>query len=129
MRVFAALLAMLASGSAAAAAGEVAVTMDAHPARVHGCTVTTGATIVAYDANGARDVLYRFVRSDGTVSRTGRVAFGGADGAVAQTVTDTWTPRGASPWIALEIVAPGRLRSARLAVASPCAHRTVAATK
>ncbi len=124
MRVFAALLVVLATGSTAAAT-DVAATMDARPV-ARGCALTSGATIVAYDARGAREVFYRFVRSDGSASRIGRVAFEG-DGAVAQAVRDTWTPRGAAPWVALEIVSPGHLRTARLALTPPCRHGTIAA--
>ncbi|HZO92921.1 MAG TPA: hypothetical protein VFB22_04060 [Candidatus Baltobacteraceae bacterium] len=124
MRVFPALLVALATGSSAAAATDVAATMDAR-AVTHGCAVRSGATIVAYDA---REVIYRFVRSDGSVSPAGRIAFDGG-GAVAQAVTDTWTPRGAAPWVALEIVAPDRLRTPHLAVTAPCAHGAVATTK
>ena len=123
MRVFAALLVAFATGSSAAAT-DVAATMDAR-AIAHGCAVRSGATIVAYDA---REVIYRFVHSDGSVAPAGRIAFDGA-GAVARAVTDTWTPHGAAPWVALEIVAPSRLRTPHLAVTPPCAHGAVATTK
>jgi hypothetical protein len=127
MRVFAgAFLAMLATGPAlpGPAAG-IAMTLDAHPSAR--CAVTTTATIVAYDAPAQPNVSYRFVRSDGTVSQTGRLAFAGT-GAVAQSVRDTWTPHGTAPWIALEIVAPQNVRSARHAVAQRCSRRLLAAT-
>ncbi|MBV8748153.1 MAG: hypothetical protein JO103_00405 [Candidatus Eremiobacteraeota bacterium] len=86
------------------------------------------ATIVAYDATAAREVAYRFIRSDGTSSPTGRIALHG-EGAVAQSVRDTWTPRGTSAWVSLEIVAPQRMRSRRVAVSSRCARRMIAATR
>ncbi|HYZ16652.1 MAG TPA: hypothetical protein VE591_09635, partial [Candidatus Acidoferrum sp.] len=59
--------------------------------------------------------------------RVGRLALAG-DGAVAQSVRDAWTPRGATPWVALEIVAPRRIRTQRLALTPPprCAHHDVA---
>jgi hypothetical protein len=127
MRVFAgALLAVITTGPQLAASGNLAVTLNAQP-QPRSCAVVSIATIVAYDAPRSRDVAYRFVRSDGTVSRTERLAFAG-DGAVAQSVRDRWTPHGAAPWIALEIVAPERLRSQRLAVAQRCSHGQLAAT-
>ncbi|MBV8579902.1 MAG: hypothetical protein JOZ86_04650 [Candidatus Eremiobacteraeota bacterium] len=127
MRVFAgALLALFATGPDLAGAGSLAVTLDAHPAP-KSCAVVSTATIVAYDATTAREVAYRFVRSDGTSSPTGRIAFSG-EGAVAQSVRDTWTPRGTPAWVSLEIVAPQRIRSRRVAVASRCARRMIAAT-
>jgi hypothetical protein len=127
MRVFAsALLAVLATGPSLAEQGGLAVTLAAHPV-THSCAVASTATIVAYDANIPHDVAYRFVRSDGTVSTLGRVSFGG-EGAIAQAVRDTWTPRGKAPWIELEIVAPERVRSQRLHVASHCPSRVLATT-
>ncbi len=127
MRVFAgALLAVLATGPGLPGHGGLAMTLAAHPVN-SSCAVTSTATIVAYDASAPHDVAYRFRRSDGSVSPIGRVSFGG-DGAVAQSVSDTWTPRGKAPWVALEIVAPDRLRSQRLRVASRCAGRVLATT-
>ena len=128
MRVLAgALLAALATGPAPSAAGDLVVTLDAHPL-ARSCAVLSSATITAYDARAARVVSYRFVRSDGSVSRTGRLAFSG-EGAVAQSVTDEWTPRGAAPWVALEVVAPERLRSPRVRVTARCSRGVVAATR
>jgi hypothetical protein len=128
MRVLAgALLAAIATGPVSPASDQLAVTLDAQPS-ARSCAVVSRATIVAYDASAARSVSYRFVRSDGSVSRTGRLAFSG-EGAVAQSVADTWTPRGSAPWVALEIVAPQRVRSQRLRVASRCARGVVAATR
>jgi hypothetical protein len=125
MRVFAgALLAVLAAGPNLSEAGNLAVTLDARPL-AGSCAVVSTATIVAYDARIPHDVAYRFVRSDGTVSRTGKLAVAG-DGAVAQSVRDTWTPRGTAPWVALEILAPERLRSPRHAVAARCARNDIA---
>jgi hypothetical protein len=128
MRVLAgALLAALAPGPALPAAGQLAVTLDAH--RLAGtCAVISRANIVAYDASAGHVVTYRFVRSDGSVSRTGRLAFSG-EGAVAQSVADRWTPRGASPWVALELLAPERIRSRRVRVSAPCARGVLAATR
>jgi hypothetical protein len=128
MRVLAgALLAALATGPAPSAAGDLAVTLGAHPL-ARSCAVVSSATITAYDARAARVVSCRFVRSDGSVSRTGRLAFSG-EGAVAQSVTDEWTPRGAAPWIALEIIAPERMRSHRVRVGARCSRGVVAATR
>ena len=129
MRVFVgALLAVLAAGPAPAGTGDLAVTLDARPVAAS-CAVVTTATIVAYDARAQHDVTYRFVRSDGTASRTGTLTLAG-DGAVAQAVRDTWTPRGTSPWVALEIVSPQRIRSPHHAIASRrCVHRDIAATR
>ncbi|HEX3465417.1 MAG TPA: hypothetical protein VHS78_15315 [Candidatus Elarobacter sp.] len=122
-----ALLAALATGPVRSATGDLAVTLDAH--RVAGsCAVVSSATVVAYDARAPRVVTYRFVRSDGSVSRTGLLAFSG-EGAVAQSVSDAWTPRGAAPWVALEIVSPERMRSPRVRVTAPCARGVVAATR
>jgi hypothetical protein len=127
MRVFAsALLAVLATGPGIPGHGSLAVTLAAHPAG-HSCAVASTATIVAYDANVPHDVSYRFVRSDGTVSPVGRLSFGG-DGAVAQAVRDTWTPRGKTPWVALEILTPERLRSHRLRVVPFCPGGVLATT-
>ncbi|MBV8300099.1 MAG: hypothetical protein JO083_11205, partial [Candidatus Eremiobacteraeota bacterium] len=99
MRVFAgALLAVLAAGPDPSGAGNIAVTLDARPL-ARSCAVVSTATIVAYDASTPHEVSYRFVRSDGSVSRTGTLAVAG-DGAVAQAVRDTWTPRGTAPWVA-----------------------------
>jgi hypothetical protein len=124
--VVGAFLAMLATGPTLPGPGAgLAVTLDAHPAAR--CAVTATATIVAYDATVQRSVAYRFVRSDGTVSPTGHLTFAG-DGAVAQSVRDTWTPHGTSPWIALEVTAPQRTRSAHHAVAQRCPRRLLAAT-
>jgi len=100
--------------------------MPSH-SRVHARWSST-ATIVAYDAPHSREVAYRFVRSDGTVSRTERLALAG-EGAVAQSVRDRWTPRGAAPWIALEIIAPERVRSQRVAVAQRCTRGQLAASR
>jgi hypothetical protein len=128
MRVLAgALLAVLATGPDLHGSGSLAVTLNAHPAPGR-CTVVSTATIVAYDATAPHDVAYRFVRSDGTVSRPGRLAVAG-DGAVAQSVRDEWTPRGPAPWIALEITAPQRIRSNRAAVTTRCARGVLAATR
>jgi hypothetical protein len=128
MRVLAgALLAMLATGPDALGAGTLAVTLDARPL-AGSCAVVSSATIVAYDARTRRVVSYRFVRSDGTVSATGRIAFTG-DGAVAQSVADRWTPRGRAPWVALEILTPETLRSKRAAAITHCADRDLAATR
>ena len=128
MRVFAgAFLAMLATGpTLPGPGGGIGMTLDAHPAAR--CAVTTTATIVAYDATAQPNIAYRFVRSDGTVSPTGHLAYAG-HGAVAQSVRDTWTPQGAAPWIALEITAPQRVRSPRHAVAQRCPRRLLAATR
>jgi hypothetical protein len=127
MRVLAgAFLAMLATGpTLPGPAAGIGMTLDAHPAAR--CAVTTTATIVAYDASAQPNIAYRFVRSDGTVSPTGRLAFAG-NGAVAQSVRDTWTPHGAAPWIALEVTSPQRIRSSRHAVAQRCPRRLLAAT-
>ena len=127
MRVFAgALLALLAAGPNLAGTGNIAVTLDARPL-ARSCAVVSTATIVAYDASNPHDVAYRFVRSDGSVSRTGTLAVAG-DGAVAQSVRDTWTPRGTAPWVALEIISPERLRSPRHPVTARCAHGEIAAS-
>ena len=127
MRVLAgAFLAMLATGpTLPGPGGGIGMTLDARPAAR--CAVTTTATIVAYDATAQPSLAYRFVRSDGSVSPTGHLAYAG-DGAVAQSVRDTWTPHGAAPWIALEVTAPQRMRSPRHAVAQRCPRRLLAAT-
>ncbi|GEM_PF-1745143 len=128
MRVFAgALLAVLAAGPNLPGSGGLAVTMTAHPL-AHGCAVASTATITAYDAAAPREVAYRFVRSDGSVSRTGYLAFSG-DGAVAQSVRDQWKPHGVAPWVSLEIVAPEHVRSQRIAVVSRCPRPLVADTR
>ena len=128
MRVFAgALLAVLATGPNPPGTGNVAVTLTAHALGAPSCAVVSTATIVAYDASAPRDYAYRFVRSDGTASRTAHLSFAG-EGAVAQSVRDQWIPRGASPWVALEITAPERMRSQRIAVTPRCPRRVVAAT-
>ena len=103
----------------------LAVTLDARAGAR--CTVIATATIVAYDATSQRTITYRFVRSDGTVSPTGRLAFAG-EGAVAQSVRDTWTPHGASPWVALEVTSPQRIRYPHHAVVQRCPRRLLAAT-
>jgi hypothetical protein len=128
MRVLAgAFLAMLATGpTLMGPAAGIGLTLDAHPTAR--CAVITTATIVAYDATAQPNVSYRFVRSDGSVSRTGRLAFAG-DGAVAQSVRDTWTPHGAAPWIALEVTSPQRIRSPRHAVTQRCPRHLLAATR
>ena len=126
MRVFAgALLAMLATGPAPSAAGSVAVTLAARPLAAHPCAIVGTATIVAYDATATRDVTYRFIRSDGTASRTAHLTFAG-EGTLAQSVRDEWTPRGASPWIALEITSPDHIRSQRVAIAPRCSRPVIA---
>jgi hypothetical protein len=127
MRVFAgALLAVLATGPGLPGGGDVAVTVAVKPA-AYACAVVSTGTIVAYDAQAPREVRYRFVRSDGSVSKTGRLTFSG-DGAVAQSVRDQWSPHGASPWVALEIVAPEHVRSQRVAVTARCANGVLAAS-
>jgi len=129
MRVLAgALLAMLATGPDALGSGTLAVTVDSRPL-AGSCAVLSRATIVAYDAHSRRDVSYRFVRSDGSISPTGRIAFSG-DGAVAQSVADRWTPRGRNPWVAIEILAPERMQSQHVAAVTRCpAARDLAATR
>ena len=127
MRVFAgAFLAMLATGPALPGpGGGIGVTLDARPAAR--CAVMTTATIVAYDATTQPNIAYRFVRSDGSASPTGHLAYAGG-GAVAQSVRDTWTPRGTAPWIALEVTSPQHIRSPHHAVAQRCPRRLLAAT-
>ena len=122
MRVLAtALLALLATG-ANPAPGDLAVTLAAHPL-AHSCVIASTATIVAFDANATRIITYRFLHSDGTVSPARRLALAG-DAAVAQSVADTWTPRGTAPWVALDILAPNHVRSQRISVAR-CSRRVV----
>ncbi len=121
-----ALLATLAATPNVTPPGNLAVSIDARPGG--GCAVVSTATIVAYDARPSRDVTYRFVRSDGSVSRTGRLAFTG-EGAVAQSVRDEWTPRGPASWVVLEILAPERLRSQRAVAAARCPRRVIAASR
>ena len=127
MRVLAgAFLAMLATGpTVPGPAGGIGMTLDAHPGAR--CTVITTATIVTYDTSAQADIAYRFIRSDGSVSPTGHLAYVGG-GAVAQSVRDTWTPHGTAPWIALEVTSPQRVRSAHHAVAQRCPRRVLAAT-
>jgi hypothetical protein len=128
MRVLAgALLAMIATGPDLKGSGGFAVTVDVHAAP-RACAVVSTATIVAYDASVQRDLRYRFVRSDGSVSHGGRLSFVGT-GAVAQAVRDEWKPRGAAPWVALEITEPERMRSQRVAVTPRCPRRFVAASR
>jgi hypothetical protein len=122
-----ALLAMLVIGPNLPAAGGLAVTLQTHP-RPRSCAVVSTATIVAYDASARRAVAYRFVHSDGSVSASGRLTFAG-EGALAQSVRDEWTPRGASSWVVLEITAPERVRSQRIAARPHCPRRIVAATR
>ena len=121
-----ALLAVLAARPGLPGSADLAVTIEMHQV-ARSCAVVSTATIVAFDARAPRDITYRFLRSDGSVSPAGRLAFAG-DGAVAQSVRDTWTPRGASPWVALEITAPEHVRSQRIAVTPGCRHRMVATT-
>jgi hypothetical protein len=124
MRVLvAAIVAALSTGTPPPA-GDLAVTIDAHRV-ARSCAVASTATIVAFDAAASRVVSYRFVRSDGSASPVGHVILGG-DGAVAQSVRDEWKPRGSSPWVAFEVIAPHRLRSTRAAIASTCAHGAIA---
>jgi hypothetical protein len=128
MRVFAgALLAVLATGPNVPGPANVAVTLSARPSPARACAVVSTATIVAYDATATRELTYRFIRSDGTASRAARLSLAG-EGAVAQSVRDEWTPRGASPWVALELTAPERMRSQRLAVTPRCPRRVLATT-
>lgn len=127
MRVLAgALLALAAAEPGLPSHGGLAVTLAAKPL-ARSCAVVSTATIVAYDTNVSRDVVYRFRRSDGSTSPTGHIGFAG-DGAVAQAVRDTWTPTGAKPWIALEIVSPDRISSRRLHFASRCQGNVLATT-
>lgn len=117
-----ALLAVMTTGSTHGAGADLAVSLAAAPV-AGSCAIVSTATIVSFDTTATREITYRFVRSDGTVSPIGRLALAG-DGAVAQSVRDAWTPRGAAPWVALEIVAPRRIRSGRLVLTQPsrCAH-------
>lgn len=118
------LLAVLTAGSASAERSDLAVTIVAAPL-AHSCAVTSTATIVAYDVSAPREIAYRFVRSDGSVTPTARLALAG-DGTVAQSVRDNWLPHGAAPWTALEIVSPERVRSPHAAVAARCARGVLA---
>lgn len=112
------LLAVLLAGAAPAASRSVAVSLTSQP--VPGsCAVLSTATIVTFDLPAAHQVRYRFVRSDGSVSPVATVALGG-DGAVARSVEDRWTPRGAKPWVALEVLGSRSLRSAHSPIAAPC---------
>jgi hypothetical protein len=127
MRVLAgALLALAATEPGLPSHAGLAVTLAAKPL-ARSCAVVSTATIVAYDTNSSRDVVYRFRRSDGSASPAGHIAFAG-DGAVAQAVRDTWTPAGAKPWIVLEIISPDRISSHRLHVASRCQGNVLATT-
>jgi hypothetical protein len=121
-----ALLAMLVTGPNSPGTGGLAVTLETHP-RPRSCAVVSTATIVAYDASARRAVAYRFVHSDGSVSASGRLTFAG-EGALAQSVRDEWTPRGASSWVVLEITAPEQIRSRRTTAISHCPRGIVAAT-
>jgi hypothetical protein len=126
MRVLAgALLAVMATGPAPSGAVSLGVTLAARALASSSCAVVSTATIVTYDASAARDVTYRFIRSDGTSSRTAHVTFAG-EGTLAQSVRDEWTPRGAAPWVALEITAPDHIRSQRVAIAPRCSRPVVA---
>lgn len=128
MRVFAsALLALLASGPDFSGRGELAVTIGAS-SLPGSCVVTSSATIVAYDARTAREVVYHFTHSDGSVSGSGRLAFSG-NGAAAQSVRDTWTPRGKHPWVAVDITQPERVRSRRVMLSPPCERGIVATVR
>jgi hypothetical protein len=89
------------------------------------CSIESTATIVAYDANAAHEIVYRFVRSDGSSSPDARIDLSG-DGAVAQSVRDRWTPHAHASWVMLEILAPQHVRTPRVAITSRCAHRVVA---
>jgi hypothetical protein len=126
MRVLAgALLAMLATGPVPSGAASFGMTLATRPAAAGSCAVVSTATIVAYDAATARDVTYRFIRSDGTASPTAHLTFTG-DGTLAQSVRDRWTPSGTSPWVALEITSPDRIRSQRAPIAPRCSRPVVA---
>lgn len=109
-----ALLAALGMGSQPPASGNLAVTLEARTEKTR-CSVVSTATIVTYDALRSREVAFRFVRSDGSVSPIQRLAFAG-EGAIAQSVRDRWISHGAKPWVALEVVSPERFRSPRAAV-------------
>ena len=121
-----ALLAVLAARPELSGASDLAVTIDVHQI-ARSCAVVSTATIVAFDARAPRDITFRFLRSDGSVSPAGRLSFAG-DGAVAQSVRDTWTPRGARAWVALEITAPEHVRSQRVAVVPGCRRSVIATT-
>jgi len=119
MRVLAGLLLAVLVTASLPGHGDLAVTLALRPA--HACTVIGTAAIVSYGGSVSREVGYRFVHSDGSAGPSGRLAFAG-HGALAQSVSDEWTPRGRAPWMALEIVTPKRVRSPQVA-ASPCARR------
>jgi hypothetical protein len=121
--VVVAFLAAFAGGPPLADAS-LAVSIDARPI-ARSCSIASTGTIVAFDAGTTGIVTYRFVHSDGTFSTTGRLAFDG-DGAVAQSVRDTWTPHGPAPWVALEVLAPHHVRSARVPL-TPCRAAITAA--
>jgi hypothetical protein len=122
------LLATLAAGPTPVPDASLAVSLDARAA-ARGCAVVTTATIVAYDARSTGvAIAYRFVRSDGSASATRRLTMAG-DGAVAQSVSDTWTPRGTAPWVALEVVEPRRARAQHAVVAPRCARGLIAASR
>lgn len=127
MRVFAGLLLAVLITASLPGHGDLAVTLDLRPA-TRACAVLGTATIVSYGAGASREIVYRFVHSDGSVGPIGQLAFNG-DGAVAQSVTDEWKPIGPAPWMALEIVAPKRIRSASVPTPAParCARRLLAA--
>lgn len=128
MRVVAsALLAVLAAGPNLSGPDGLAVSIVARPV-AGSCAVAGTGTITAYDATSPREIAYRFVRSDGSVSPTRYVTFTG-DGVVAQSVADAWTPNGASPWVALEIVSPRHLRSRRAPVSARCPRRVAATVR
>jgi len=121
-----ALLAALSTGSHPAT-GDLAVTVEARPiART--CAIASTGTIVAYDAAPGHVVTFRFVRSDGSVSETGRVWIGG-DGAVAQSVRDVWTPKGTAPWVAFEVLSPEHVRSPHAPVSARCPRTALAAAR
>lgn len=120
------MLAVLMAGPASAFTdgdAGVAASLAAVPA---GCAVTTTATIVAYDLARTRTIAYRFVRSDGSASTGGSMRFAGAGGAAAQSVSDTWVPRGATPWVALEISGGANFRSRNVSVGTRCARPDLA---
>jgi hypothetical protein len=127
MRVLAvALLVALATGFHPAT-GDLAVTVEARPI-ARSCSIASTGTIVTYDAGVAHAVTYRFVRSDGSVSPTGRVWIGG-DGAVAQSVRNVWTPKGPTPWVAFEVTSPEHVRSTHAPVTAPCPRTALAAAR
>ena len=120
----AAAVAVLLTGPASAQGADIAVTVGAHMV-AGSCAVLATATITAYDTARTHDIVYHFVRSDGSASAPGHLGFSGG-GAVAQSVVDTWMPRGADAWIALEITSPQKTRTRNVPVVSHCAHRVVA---